>query len=272
MIYLLLLIVLLSPSLALSQTWPNQPTNGVIVSDHNFTVCEANGWTGNCGFLRSDATAPHSPPNIMRWEYDTSTGEGGGDVWIPLNQNEIWVGYWFKLSNSFFGFSTLHNKLSFGFDGFFGNGYWTKAYGTPGSGQFFMEFHLQGSDTSIDNCNVPGGYGECFNRAWNGSTQLTLGVWHRIELYYKHASSDTANNGTAKLWLDGQLELNLTGLDTPLNEILDWHFTPTWTGPPDHSSPDQISFDHVRVMQCANCSFGGADVTPPNPVQGITVE
>ena len=282
MIYLLLILALLIPISAEAQLWPNAPTNGVIVSDHNFTTCQANGWTGNCGFIRSDVTAPHSPPSIMRWEYDTSTGFGGGEINLPLNVNEVWIGYWFKLSSVFQGTANNSNKFTFGFDGFSGNGYWTKAVGPQGSGAgvnggpFFMQFHLQGTDASIDNCHVPGGFGECFNRAWNGGTQITLGVWHRVELYYKHSTSTPCSgsncNGVSKLWYDGQLELDLSQLDTPSGLIQDLFFTPTWTSPPDRQTADQISFDHVRVVQCSGCTFGGADVTPPSPVTGITVE
>lgn len=268
---ILLFMTLLFPSVVAAQIWPNEPTNGVIISDHNFTVCEANGWTGNCGFIRSDPTAPLSPSSIMRWEYNTSTGFGGGEVSHPLNVTQVYIGYLFKLSNPFEGADSGANKMTFGWDGDFGHGYWTKAFGAPGGGPFFVEFHLQGTDSRIDNCHT-GGYGECFNRAWDGPTPITLGVWHRVELYYKHSSCMTCQNGVAKVWLDNRLEIDLSTLNTPDGMIVDVTFTPTWTPPVHRSNPDQHSFDHVRVSTCTNCTFGGPDITPPNPVTGITVE
>lgn len=212
----------------------------------------------------------------MRWEYNTSTGFGGGEINLPINRTEVFIGYWFKLSSPFQGTANTSNKLTFGFDGTFGHGYWTKASGPQGpggsnGGPFFIQFHLQGSNSVIDNCHA-GGFGECFNRAWNGPTAITLNTWHRVQLYYKHSSCMTCQNGVAKLWLDSSLEIDLTKLNTPDGTIQDLFFTPTWTNPPDRANPDQISFDHVRVSTCTNCTFGGPDITPPNPVTGITVE
>lgn len=270
---LLIALLLCWSTDALAQVnWPNEPAGVIILSDHNFTTCEANGWTGNCGTIASDATAPLSPTSVMRWTYNPSTGLGGGEINLPLNVNEVYIGYWVKLGTPFEGEPNGSNKFTFGFDGNNGNGYWTKAHGATGGGPFFIQFHMQGSDPTIDNCHVPGGFGECFNRAWDGPTAISLGVWHRVELYYRHATAVGNNDGVARVWLDGNLELDLSELDTPPGPIVDLFFSPTWAGPSGRTNADQISFDHVRVS-VPNCGAQGCpEPTPawPNEPTGTT--
>lgn len=195
----------------------------------------------------------------MRWEYNTSTGYGGGDPYIGLGYNELYVGYWFKLSNPFEGTANGMNKLSFSFMGT--HGLWLKAAGAQGSNDFLIQFHLQGTDPSIDNCHIPGGWGECFNRAWFGPTRISLGTWHLLEFYIKRSSSVTGKDGIARVWLDNSLQIDITTLNTPASPVQDLSFTPTWTpADPDRPSgdrtnPDMISFDHVHVS-APNCPDG----------------
>src|SRR5690606_7545529 len=99
--------------------------------------------------IASDATAPLSPTSVMRWTYNPSTGLGGGDINLSVNRNDIFIGYWVKLGSPFEGEPNSSNKFTFGFDGTFGHGYWTKAYGATGGGPFYMQFHMQGSNAVI---------------------------------------------------------------------------------------------------------------------------
>src|SRR5690606_41092989 len=76
LVALLLVICSFLHSPVEAQTWPNEPSGSTLISDHNFTTCEANGWTGNCNQITSDATAPLSPTSVMRWVYSLSSGFG----------------------------------------------------------------------------------------------------------------------------------------------------------------------------------------------------
>lgn len=265
--FALLLAMAIAPS-AWGQSWPNEPSGSTVINDWNWNSCPGGGWQPayGCGAIRSDSTAPRSPNSVLAMEFNPASGAGGGDPFIAINATEVYIGYWVKLSNPFQGETNLSNKLTYGFDGSFGHGYWTKFYGQQ-NGPFTLQFHLQGFDPSIDNCHISSGFGECFNRAWNMSTTVTKGVWHRVELYYKHSTSRTSRDGIARLWLDGVQQLNLTNLNTPDGVINDLYFSPTWAGPadPNRTNPDVISFDHVHVSS-GGTGGGGTpkgDTTPP---------
>ena len=282
MIYTIILILaIIFPSLVQAQ-WPNQPTNGAIISDWDWSSCPGGGWiSAGCGPIRSDASAPLSPPLVMNYEYNPATGFGGGDVFIFPNSLEIYFALKIKLSSPFEGTANGANKLVFAFDGFGSLGFYLKFEGQQGSNLFFPSFSYTSSDPpaeTINNCHITQNFYiadpsfPCVVRQWNASSPAPLGSWFTYEFYYRHSSCLTCQNGIVRIHLNGIQILNLTNLNTYQEPVTQLDITPTWTPPIDRSNPDIISFDHVRLMSCTNCQFGGGDTTPPNPVTGITVE
>ncbi|MGE3152609.1 MAG: hypothetical protein AB7G48_08740 [Nitrospiraceae bacterium] len=268
--FLLLLAMAVAPE-AWAQTWPNEPAGSTVINDWGWNSCPGGGWQPayGCGFIRSDATAPLSPSSILRYEYNTSSGYGGGDPFIGLNNDEIFVGLWMKLSNPFVGDASGSNKLFYFSVGGSGYGLWFKATGPQSTGPRYATVHLQGVDPAIDNCHISG-WGECSNRTWQGGPNITLGVWHRVEYYYKRSSSKTSRDGISRVWLDGASVINVTNLNTPQSSLDVLYITTTWTPPVDRSNPDMISFDHIHVS--APSGGGGTpkgDTTPPVAPTGL---
>lgn len=275
---LLILLALCLPSLAQAQTWPNEPSGATVLSDHDFTVCEANGWTGNCGAIVSDATAPVSPTDVMRYRYNPATGSGGGELWILVNQREFYLAFWHKLSNPFQGAENGSNKVIFSFtdDSI---AWYLKWQGAQGTGQFYPSFSWTTAepqnDTYLDNCHITQNFYiadpiyPCLLRQWNAPTPVPLGQWFFFEMRYKASSSVTQRDGFVTYWLNGTKILDVQQLNTPNANVSQLFFTPTWTPPIDRSNPDEMRWDHVRVSY-GGTPGGGVDTTPPSQVTGLT--
>jgi hypothetical protein len=210
-------------------------------------------------------------------EYNPSTGTGGGDPYIPLNGgngvNEVYLGFWVKLSNPFQGEENLSNKLGI-FSWGDGSWLWVKYEGQQ-FGPWFPVVGFQVSGISnVNNCHnagygndapCPSGNFTFTPNAGNGN--VSAGVWRRFEFYYKRSTSPTSRDGVVRVWLDGSPVISSTAANTPQVPLTAFYFTPTWAGPASQgrTNPDRISFDHVRVSS-GGTGGGGApkgDTTPP---------
>jgi hypothetical protein len=102
---------------------------------------------------------------------------------------------------------------------------------------------------------------------WNWLTSnvtnvpVTLGAWHKIELYFKYNTAGTSN-GIVRWWMDGTLMGNYTNLSFhPSGCFGELQLNPTWGGIGDtKNQTDYYWYDHAHV------SVPGAtpsDTTPP---------
>lgn len=88
----------------------------------------------------------------------------------------------------------------------------------------------------------------------NTAHLFTVGVWHRIEVLFTMSDVDR-NNGALRVWLDGVLVLEHTGLKTRdsathfTGGIRRWFWNPTWGGNDNttKSREDTIDIDHVYL-------------------------
>jgi hypothetical protein len=139
----------------------------------------------------------------------------------------------------------------------------------------------------IPQMNEPGGPAqivwEFFNGVqgpvfWGRGTALGDHNWHKLEIYVK--ASPTAN-GTARVWIDGSLKLEVTNAVTvaaghtwgPLYLMSNWSNNP-------HGANNHVYWDDVEVYTDTGTGASGnmADATitggtaSPNPPQNLTVQ
>jgi hypothetical protein len=83
------------------------------------------------------------------------------------------------------------------------------------------------------------------------TTVITLGQWHRIEIYVKY-STGTSANGILKWWVDGVLNGNYTNLKMVQDGGFDHvQFAPTYGGNTGavKTENDYYWYDHVRLSR-----------------------
>lgn len=260
-VWIVLLLALAVPAWA--QTWPNEPSGSTVLSDWGFDTCNGGGWSGDCVAIVSDATAPISPPAVMRFRYDTSSGFGGGELWTIVNSREFYIGFWHYLSDPFEGVSNGANKVIFSFtdDSI---AWYLKWQGEQGSGLYYPSFQWTTSepqnDTYLDNCHITENFYiadptyPCLLRQWNSPTPVPLGQWFRFEMHYKASTFTNTQDGFVTYWLNGNNILDIQQLNTPNANVSQLFFTPTWTPPVHRSNPDEMRWDHVRLSVCSGCA------------------
>ena len=267
----LLLAMAVAPS-AWAQSWPNEPAGSTLIGECNFNVTVCSGWVAPYGTGRSvtDATAPLSPSSVLEYSIGPGQDSGGGDVGhLVNNPGELYIGFWMKLSNPLIQpGNQLQKVFTVMSEGGQANDLlWMliQAYPNP-TGPFYPVFHLE--SPYLNNSHLPG-YGDpgswiVGQNNWPG-VQITQNVWHRIEFYLKRSFSPTSRDGIARLWMDGQLILNVTNMNWA-GPLTRFHFTPAWTGwlQYDIQSTNRQWFDHVRIS-APNGGSGASkgDTTPP---------
>ena len=86
---------------------------------------------------------------------------------------------------------------------------------------------------------------------FQATTPITRGVWHTLEMQATMATAAGANDGAARLWMDGNLEIEATGIDlyeinTPNVDTIDRFSTGFyWANP--RTEPNTIYVDEVSL-------------------------
>jgi len=251
---------------AQSVGWPNEPAGSTVITDYSFDTIPGQGWQNNGGSsIVIDPTAPLSPSSVLKFPYPVGFigGSAPDTAFYPLNNlSEIYLGYWWKPSNPWQAHPSLFNKIAFQF--------------TNGSGgQLFQVMHGNGVDEpyqvistlefTVDNSHLnqfgfgqPNGAWTLFGNASKG--KVSLGQWHRIEVYIKQGTTKSSKNGILRWWVDGILVGNYSNVNYPNTLFNEFQFSPTWGGVGETKlEGDYYYFDHVHISQPS----GGADVTPP---------
>jgi Big-like domain-containing protein len=216
-------------------TWPNEPSGFTTVTDFGFDNFNSGGWSTNPGpTISTDGNAPRSPSNVATWFYPQGFGAGSspGTVFYPATVVDHFVGYWFKYSNPY-------SNQAVG----------TKQWYPYGSADYFVLF-TSSSKMQVD-IQVPAAQGGSYNLSGNVSDPtITLGVWHRFELYFKRASSPSASDGIVRWWIDGALAGNYTNVMWPSTTFDELRFAPTWGGIGGSVAFDSTWWvDHIHVSK-----------------------
>lgn len=261
-----LLLAMAVPPSAWAQSWPNEPSGSTTLVDCNFNsaLCGISGASGS-GSIISDSSAPQSPSNVMEFRLPVGSSSGGGETYFPLNPQprEIFAGYWWKPSNPFEGHPNCSNKVH-GLVLTAGN-IWLDMHCSATGGPYVFKMILQIPE---NNCHLGNGFGDCpgtyvvFGNQSSGA--ITLGAWHRVEVYLKSSSSSTSRDGILRMWVNGSQVMNYTTVNMSAS-MLYWLFTPTWDGSwaPIQTTSFSHRYDHVHVSTGGSGSAPKGDTTPP---------
>ena len=243
-----------------SGSWPNEPTGVSAISDYGFNDLVpatsdpiglgGSGWSvlwnpvGN-GSLIADAGAPFSPAGVYQVKYPTGFVDGSAPSTVEYvfgsRPTELYWGFWWKPSNPFQSDASGVNKIAF---------IWT-----PSGSTDLLYFDLAPNPWRIRCMDdlIAGGGPDAGKRDEPNvtTTAITLGQWHRIEIYVKYSTGSNAD-GMVKWWVDGQLNGQYTNLkmvqDGGFNRV---SFSPTYggAGGDAKSQADYFWFDHTHLSR-----------------------
>lgn len=222
--------------------WPNQPSGFVQITDQPWDALSSLGWSHmnreSSSRIVSDASAPHSPSNVLEHIYPAGYTNHGAEPavdWINLGgQSEIFVGFWWKASNPWHGHSTGINKVLFAQDESNNRNVVLVMRG-PAGGPYYMEAFPEGHPAAS------AGY-LTQNRS---QIPVTLGQWQRVELRV------SIPQGSIKWWVDGTLVGEYSGLDLASGGFGELQIAPTWggLGGSDKQQTDYFRYDHIFVSR-----------------------
>ena len=255
------IILFCAPSTAAAQTWPNEPSGSGVVVEQPFNSLTVSGITNEYGGgqIATDGTAPLSPPNILQECAGPGPGPGTAvNLWTTLNTTQAYVGFWFKKNYSA-GPGAMH-KITF-----------LKSNGVPayllgyGNG-WNLQWDLQPDSESVNNCHIPGAWGDVNCHLFPSSISLNSGTWYRIEYLVRTSTSSTSRNGIIKMWVNGAVVMNLTNVNWP-GVLYQAEINPTWDGGTPHPTQECQWFDHYRIAT----DSVPTDTSPPNAPTNLTV-
>lgn len=113
----------------------------------------------------------------------------------------------------------------------------------------------------IDNSQVPGGgLGTIRVNAGAGGS-FAAGTWARIEQYWRPSTTNTSKDGVWKVWLNDNLVVNLSNLNTGRAAAWAVSHVTIWGGTGTTKSRDSFLYfdhEHVSAPNCvaspANCN------------------
>jgi len=243
--------------------WPNEPSHFVLVSDYGFedsipaTMDEVllglSKWVvqwnplGN-GSRTTDAGAPLSSPFVYEVKYPIGFISGLApstlQYYLSPFPRELYWAFWWKPSNPFQSDASGVNKIVF---------IWTQTF--TGNSTDLLYFDLSPGPWRIRGMNdlIAGGGPSAGQRLEPNvdTTVVTLGEWHRIEIYAQY-STGAAANGVLKWWVDGELNGQYTNLKMAEDAGFRYlQFAPTYGGNTGDIKlqADYYWFDHTHVSR-----------------------
>ena len=250
---------------ASAQAWPNEPAGSSLVIEQPFNSLTVPGITNEYGSgqIATDGTAPFSQSNILQECAGPGPGPGTAvNLWTTLNTTQAYVGFWFKKNYSA-GPGAMH-KITF-----------LKSNGVPayllgyGNG-WNLQWDLQPDSNSVNNCHIPGAWGDSNCHLFPSSININSNTWYRIEYVVRTSTSSTSRDGIVKMWVNGAVVMNLTNVNWP-GLLYQAEINPTWDGGTPHPTQECQWFDHYRVSTSGSINGGGSDSTPPASPIGLRV-
>jgi hypothetical protein len=227
--------------------WPNEPAGMIPLNTQPWNALVGNGWnylrrsSAKDAAVVADSTAPFSPTGVLRLIYTAGccTDAEPSVHWLSLPPlEEIFTGWWFKVSRNWIATPAGAGKITFLFtDG--GGQVYTNLYNPPAAGSEGPPFRV-GANTEW----AP--YGQ---RVWLpnlATTWIDNDAWHRVEFYYKwETTPGVSGNGIIRWWVDGILNGDHRNVHYPAARLLEFQIAPTvqFAGPQDRF----MSFDHTYV-------------------------
>jgi hypothetical protein len=247
-------------------SWPNEPAGFVVLSDYDFgdPLADAAGatdgdtlgptgwrvWRNEAGRGTRvvDSTAPLSAPYSFQFSYPVGFPSGRDPAMLECafssGLRELYWGFWWKPSSPFQSDGSGVNKIAF---------IWTPS--VAGNATDLLYFDLSPEPWRIRGMNnLNAGRGPTADQRLEpnvDTTVVTLGAWHRIEIYAKYSSGDAAN-GVVKWWVNGTLNGQYDNLKMVQDSGFDHvQFAPTYGGNTGDvkRQHDYYRIDHVRLSR-----------------------
>jgi uncharacterized protein YjdB len=229
----------------------NEPAGLSLISDRPFnsttptyTQGEAGWWDSDNGALAiiQDATAPRSPNNVARMAFNAGIAGGFAPSTLerPVSATTIYVATWIKFSPNWQSHNSGVNKILHLWIGG-GNHVVITAAGRSftGSSPLTARISLQGISGGGNNPDGSGTY--------ESSAQFVRGQWHKIEVVGV-ANSAGANNGSLKLYIDGVLATQCSGINFGGTSWTSVTWAPVWGGTGDQIAATQYEYlDHIYL-------------------------
>ncbi len=234
---------------------PNEPAGSVFLSENAFDSKPDNKWltagtwwdlypTGNAQII-ADPSAPKSPSNVLQQKRPPNS-HGGTQLGysFPQPKKEVYVAFWWKPSDPFYGWSNNTQKI---------------ASIQPSMNMFFMWFGertkprtggvlLQTATVDNSHAGCPYAFSSCNFYSNMSSGIITGGQWHLIEWYVKLSDSETSKNGILRWWIDKELAGNYTNINMSTVLYDNFQFNHTWdSGDPNQPTTDYHWFDHAYI-------------------------
>lgn len=187
------------------QSWESRGWYDYVEGGNTMTLSSDNAFIGSTQSLQytwsTGQTAPEGTAKTMRLALTAS--------------DNIYVSYWVKYSSGYQGSGTTSQPHEFRVLTDKSTAY--QGYNTAANNNLALQIEQGDGGTgsfliprmSYANPDNPNGV------FYNGSTQITTGVWHKVEAFIKlNTVSGQAGNadGIFKYWLDGNLEINATNV------------------------------------------------------------
>jgi hypothetical protein len=231
-----------STGTASSAPWSHQPAAFVAWTDWPLDALTGDGWGINnangYASIVTDRAAPLSPPSVGQWQYPTGFAGGTAPATmhhpLPPSFTEGFVGVWWKPSSPWQGHASNVNKIYFLLGGECGN-LIPVMYGPPGGPYELRVAPEWGSNWTWLTPNL-------------AAVPVTLGAWHKIELYFKY-NTPGASIGIVRWWMDGLMIGDHRSLAFPEPGCFtEFQISPTWGGVGDTKrETDSFWFDHIYL-------------------------
>jgi hypothetical protein len=90
-------------------------------------------------------------------------------------------------------------------------------------------------------CTAPSGAGTCEAYGFQATNTISKGTWHTLEMMAKVSPT----SGEARVWLDGNLEIEATGINLGSNPITRFASGIYWSRPRPNNNPNTVYHDDV---------------------------
>lgn len=183
----------------------------------------------------ADATAPFSPPNVLRIIFSPSLENDRQPTvhWTGLPfVSEVYATWWMKLSPNWTPSPAGGGKIAF-------------LWPPQGSGVLYSAIGGSSLPHRISIVTTWPAYGYKFWEPNAATTDIYYDRWYRIQWYVKWESSPGAADGIIRWWVNDTLNGDYSNLQFPACCLLQFEFAPTLQIPPP---ADQYMYiDHTWI-------------------------
>jgi len=204
----------------------------------------------------SDATAPESPPRVLRIIYtpDMSRDSEPAVFWISLpGSREIEASWWVKLSATWTPSPAGAAKMTF-------------LHPRPdGQGQVYTALRGSSAPHSMVVNTEWAPYGQRFWEPNVTTSPIVYNRWYGIEWYVKWESTPGAGDGILRWWVDGVLNGAYCNVSFPANGtgFQQFEFAPTIQIPP--RAEQYMYIDHTSIRTGASSAASNRTMPSTRP-------